>query len=76
MRPAVRPLPGEKDHPLLLKRETDFEDRTVPLCEIGKQRGQIALAQMLVEQQVTQWRLRNRLGQGADAEAEARPRFV
>ena len=64
MRPAVRPLPGEKDHPLLLKRETAFEDRTVPLCEIGKQRGQIALAQMLVEQRVTQWRLRNRLGQG------------
>ena len=63
MDPAVCLRSGKKDHGFL-KRRTDLEYRAILFCKVCKEGGNIALAHMWIEQQITQRDSWNLLVQG------------
>ena len=62
--PAVDFRACEEDVPLLCERRAQFEHRAVFPREVGKERSEVAGAQVGIEQQLAQRKARYLLGEG------------
>ena len=70
IRPVIGPGPGQEDHGFC-KRQADLEHRSILSRKVRQERGNVAGAQVWIEQQSTQRDGRHLLGQGGTSKQGA-----